>query len=51
MPRAALSTRDSIYIVWKRPGKFPKRVQVGEQSIAWVESEIDAYMEKKIAER
>ena len=31
--------------------KFPKRVKIGEHSIAWVKSEIDEYLEKKIAER
>jgi predicted DNA-binding transcriptional regulator AlpA len=31
--------------------KFPKRVKIGEHSIAWVESEIDEYLEKRIAER
>jgi prophage regulatory protein len=32
-------------------GKFPKRVQVGAHHIAWVESEIDGYLEKIMAER
>jgi prophage regulatory protein len=32
-------------------GKFPKRVKMGESHVAWVESEIDEYLEKIIAER
>jgi prophage regulatory protein len=32
-------------------GRFPRRVKMGENAIAWVESEIDQYLEKIIAER
>ena len=39
--------------LWRleRDNKFPKRVQTSPGRHAWVESEIDAYIEKKIAER
>lgn len=32
-------------------GDFPKRVQVGPARIAWVESEIEAFLEQRIAKR
>lgn len=35
----------------ERAGKFPKRIQLGGNSVGWFESEIDAWMEKKAAER
>ena len=32
-------------------GKFPLHIDVGENSIAWFEDELDAFLEKKAAER
>jgi prophage regulatory protein len=32
-------------------GKFPQHINVGENSIAWLESEVDAFIEAKAAER
>ncbi len=32
-------------------GKFPKRVRLGERRVAWVEKEIDEYVEALIAAR
>jgi prophage regulatory protein len=34
-----------------KAGKFPAPVKLGENTVAWVESEIDAYLEHCIAER
>jgi prophage regulatory protein len=31
--------------------KFPLHVDIGENSIAWFEDEVDAYLEQKAAER
>jgi prophage regulatory protein len=31
--------------------KFPRRVPVGEHHIGWVETEIDAYLEKRLTMR
>jgi prophage regulatory protein len=44
---------------WSRPqiyrkmaeGKFPKSVRVGEMSVAWLEEELLAWQEARIAER
>ena len=45
--------RYSASHVWRlvRAGKFPKPVHLGPNCIAWVETEIDAHIERKIAER
>ena len=32
-------------------GKFPRPIKLGENRNAWIESEIDAHIEDKIAER
>ena len=35
----------------EKAGRFPRRVPVSEQRVAWVESEIDAWMKKRIEAR
>lgn len=48
--RGITYTRTHLYRL-EASGNFPKRVKMGEGAIAWVESEIDEYLEKRIAER
>lgn len=43
-------TRQHLYRLIKA-NKFPRPIRLGENRLAWVESEIDAYLETKIAER
>jgi prophage regulatory protein len=43
-------TRTHLYRL-EASNKFPERVKIGERHIAWIESEIDEYLEKRIAER
>ena len=47
------SIRFSRTHLWRleRAGKFPKRIHVGDNSIAWDEDEIDAYLNAKRRER
>lgn len=42
--------RSSIYALMAS-GDFPKPVRIGEKSVAWVEDEIDAWVEARIAAR
>ncbi len=35
----------------EKKGLFPKRIKLGPQSVAWIESEIDAWLEQRMAER
>jgi len=39
--------------VWRleKAGRFPKRVQVSAARVAWLESEIDAHLAARIANR
>jgi prophage regulatory protein len=32
-------------------GKFPAPIKLGEATIAWIEDEIDAWLDQRIAER
>lgn len=36
---------------WERAGKFPKRVSMSHQKVAWVEPEVDAHIASRIAAR
>ncbi|EJB8380639.1 AlpA family transcriptional regulator, partial [Vibrio cholerae] len=46
MEKTALS-RSAIYRKMN-DGEFPKSVSLGERAIAWVESEVDEWMEKRL---
>lgn len=39
--------------IWRRErkGDFPKRISLGGKAVGWIESEVDAWLAKKAAER
>ena len=39
--------------IWRleRTGKFPQRVRLGQNRVAWLESEVNAWVDSKIAAR
>lgn len=39
--------------IWRleRSGKFPRRTQLGANRVAWVEAEIDEWLNAKVKER
>lgn len=43
-------SRSAIYAAIQR-GEFPKPVPIGTRAVAWVESEIDDYIERQIQRR
>lgn len=43
-------SRSAIYAAIQR-GEFPKPVPIGPRAVAWVESEIDDYIERQIQKR
>lgn len=43
--------RDSFIYAQMAAGKFPKSVPIGGNSRAWVEDEVDAWIEARIAAR
>lgn len=49
----ARGIRYSRVHIWRlvRDGKFPKPVRGAGRGLAWVEDEVDAYIERLIAER
>jgi prophage regulatory protein len=56
LPYADLRTKGitlSKCQIWRleRDKRFPKRVQVSDARVAWVESEIDAWIAQRIAAR
>jgi prophage regulatory protein len=56
IPYEALAPRGICYskpTLWRKEkaGTFPKRVPIGAGRYAYVEGEIDAYIEQKIADR
>lgn len=42
--------RDSVYRLAKA-GKFPRPVKISERASGWLESEVDAFIEQRAAER
>jgi prophage regulatory protein len=42
-------SRSAIYLLVSQ-GKFPKPVNIGPRAVAWIESEIDAWVQARIAE-
>ncbi len=43
-------SKTQLYRLMKA-GKFPKTVQVGFKRVAWIESEIDAWMQQLVNQR
>ena len=42
-------SRSSVYLEIQK-GTFPPPISIGERSVAWVEAEIDLWVEDKISE-
>jgi prophage regulatory protein len=47
--RTGLS-RSTIYL-YVQDGTFPRPVRIGGRAVAWLESDIDAWIEARLAER
>ena len=51
--------REKKGIVWSRvhvdrmieAGKFPRKVHIGEQTVGWIEDEVDEYLKARAAAR
>ncbi len=35
---------------WEKSGHFPKRIQIGPNSVAWLESDVVSWMEDRVKE-
>jgi prophage regulatory protein len=53
LPQVEEATGESRSTIYKRisEGEFPKPVKLGAKSVGWVEDEISAYNEARIARR
>jgi len=43
-------SRSSIYL-FVQNGTFPRPVRIGDRAVAWLETEIDEWIEARLAER
>ena len=53
LPAVMARTGYSAMTLWRkeRDGTFPRRVKLGPNSVGWIESEIERWIESRIAER
>ena len=51
LPRIGLNLSPSTLLRLEAAGKFPKRIRVGEHSVAWLASEIHGHIASLAAER
>jgi prophage regulatory protein len=53
LPEVRAKTTLSVSELYRRleAGDFPKQVRMGPKSVAWIESEIDAWIDERIAAR
>jgi len=42
--------RTSVYN-FMAEGKFPKSVSLGDRAVAWIEADVEEWMEQKVADR
>jgi prophage regulatory protein len=48
--KAGFPSNSSLYSAMERSG-FPRPIKLGERSVAWVEEEVDAWIEARRAQR
>lgn len=41
----------AVIYAWMKEGKFPKQIQIGARSVAWIEEEIYAWIQERINAR
>lgn len=53
LPEVERRTAKSVSEIYKgmREGTFPRAVKIGRRSVAWVEEEIDRYVQTRITAR
>jgi prophage regulatory protein len=45
LARIGVPQSNSTLLRWEAAGKFPKRVRIGDQSVAWLAAEIHAHLD------
>lgn len=53
LPQVMATVGFSAMTIWRREkvGTFPRRVKLGPNSVAWIEEEIAAWCDARVAER
>lgn len=51
LPRLGLNISPSTLLRWEAAGKFPKRIRIGDHSVAWLASEIHDHIQMLAAHR
>lgn len=46
--KARTGLSETRIVELERAGKFPKRIKISDRAVAWVESEIEEWLEKKL---
>lgn len=49
--RLGISVSNSTLLRWEAAGRFPRRIRMGGTSVAWLSSEIDAWIAERTEER
>lgn len=51
LAKRGIKASRSTLLRWEKDGRSPRRVRPGPHVVAWVQSEIDEYLERLAAER
>lgn len=51
LARHGIKASRSTLLRWENEGRFPRRVRPGPHIVAWVQEEVDEYLEQLVAER
>ena len=53
LPQVQEQVPSSASHIWRleRAGQFPKRIRLGKNRVAWLQSEVSAWVEDKLASR
>jgi prophage regulatory protein len=46
-----VNVSDATIWRWEKQGRFPKRVQIGDNSVAWLSSEVEEWFAEKAEAR
>lgn len=49
--KSGIGVSNSTLLRWEHAGRFPRRIRMAGTSVAWLKSEIDAWLEERATER
>lgn len=51
LSKLGIRVSNSSLLRWEHSGRFPRRIRMAGTSVAWIKSEIDAWLEQRASER